>query len=109
MRGLGNQSFAPARLFVAVGLQHESAAGVVQLLIAALAADDRLLCRTAGRLDVRVVAAQRRERVPHVRLARLGMGRHAEFGARPDAVPVTHAAHPLSLKRSWKIKRFDAD
>lgn len=106
VRGLGHQSFAPARLFIAVGLQHESPAGVVQLLIAALAADNRFLCRGPDRLDVRVIAAQRRERVPYVRLTRLGMGRHAELGARPDAVPVTHATHPLSLERSWKINRL---
>jgi len=106
VRGLGHQSFSPAWLLVAVGLQHEPAPGVVQLFVAAFAADHRLVGHTTrgtGRARfhvVRVVAAQRRQRVPQLRFARFRMGRHAEPGAGSDAVTVTHSAHPLTLERT---------
>jgi len=104
VRGLGHQRLVFVRLLVTVGLQHEPTSGVVQLLVATLATNYRVFGR-AARLDVRVVATQRRQGIPDVRFVWLGMRCHPEPSTGPNAVSVSHASHPLPLKRPLKIKR----
>jgi len=104
VRGLGHQRLVFVWLLVTVGLQHEPTSGVVQLLVATLATDYRVIGR-AAHLVVRIVAAQRRQGIPDVRFVGLGMRCHPEPSTGPDAVSVSHAAHPLPLKRPLKIKQ----
>lgn len=101
VRGLRDEGFSPAWLLVAIRFQHKPTPGVVQLLVPALTTDRRVLCGAAGHLDVRVIAAQRRQRVPDVRLVWLRMGSHSELRTGSDAVSMAHASHPLTLKCPW--------
>lgn len=98
MGGLGHQRLMLVRLLVAVGLQHEPTAGVVQLLVATLATDYRVFGH-AAHLVLSVIATQRRQGIPDIRFVWFGMRCHPEPSTGPDAVSVSHATHPLSLKR----------
>lgn len=100
MRRLGYQVLPSTRLLVTVGFQHEPATGVVKFFVAAFAAN-RLVIGPATSLVVCIVAAQRRQGVSDVRFVRLGMRCHPKPSAGPDAVTVSHATHPLTLKSSW--------
>lgn len=101
--GLGHQRLVFARLLVAVSLQHEPTTGVVQLLVSTFTTD-YLVFRRAARLIVSVIATQRRQGIPDIRFVWFGMRCHPESSTGPDAVSVSHATHPLSLKRPLKSK-----
>jgi len=97
--GLGHERLVFARLLVAVGFQHKPAAGVVQLLVTTLATNYRVFGR-AAHLVGSVIATQRRQGIADIRFVWFGMRCHPEPSTGPDAVSVSHAAHPLSLKRT---------
>lgn len=102
--GLRHKRLSFVRLFVAVSLQHESTARVVQFFVTSLAADHRVFGR-AAHLVVRVITAQRRQGIPDVRFVWLGMRCHPEPSTGPDTVSMSHSTHPLPLKRPLKRKR----